>query len=83
MNERVFKTWAYNVRDIETKEEFTIYWCSLAGLDFWNDFGMPHTPPKNEPNKLPADYYELLSKIYEVEVTYYPMIAARTEIKKL
>lgn len=81
---KTFKTYAYDVQDIDTKEKFTVYWSRTAGVDYWNDFGIPvSTPGSVYPSKTPSYIYDLLSEMYEVEIEYTPRVEASMEVRKV
>ena len=70
-----YRTFAYDVRDTLTGDEFTTYWNRFAGVDFWNDLdvkcGNPGCVP---PTRGPSDAYEKLSEMYEVEIEFTPKV---------
>lgn len=82
---KTFKTYAYDVEVVDTKEKFTVYWTRMAGVDYWNDFNTPvSTPGAAYPTKQPSSiYYNLLSKMYEVEIEYTPRVEASMKVSKV
>lgn len=79
-----FKTYAYDVRDVLSGDEQTVYWSRTAGIDYWNDFNIPVSSPGSVyPNKEPPDMYELISEMYEVEIEYTPRVESSMKVRKI
>lgn len=77
---KIFKTWAYDVKDTESEEELTVYWTYMGGINFWMDFGVPHSTARTEPIEDLPWFYEKLSEMYEVEIERIP---AQTNVRKI